>query len=185
MYVGPAVGLPQDEKPLLVNVCDLKKDPEAYNHKLVQVQGKVSHEFEDFSVHDAGCPDFKNTLWLMYGGNTPNDVTYCCGVTVGSKNQVNIEGIDVPLRQDPPLERFRRLLSPYPFDKKAKVHHCESNPSFSVTATIIGRFFAGKQGRGFAIWDARKIAPLAFSEKRSNYSPPTPIIQVGSFIRVS
>ena len=149
---GFVPALAQEEKPITVSVCDLKNNPDAYNHKLVQLQGGISHEFEDFSIRNAGCPDFKNTPWLMYGGNAQNDVTYCCGVTTGSKDRVNIEGIEVPLRREPLYERFRKLLSSYRFDQKAKVHHIESDPSYSVTATVVGRFFAGKQGaigRGF------------------------------------
>jgi hypothetical protein len=143
----------EEEKPLVVNVCDLKKDPGAYNQKLILVQGKISHEFESFTLNDDRCPDFSDTPWLMYGGDGPNDITYCCGVSTGSKEKVNIEGIDVPLKKDPVSERFIRLLNSYRIDKKVKVIYFETNPSFSVTATLIGRFYAGKKigilGRGY------------------------------------
>jgi len=92
----------------------------------------------------------------MYGGNAPNDVTYYCGVTVGSKNQVNIEGIDVPLRKDPPHERFRRLLSSYRFDKKAKVHYCELQPFLLGYRDNNWTIFCRQAG---SIWQRQGIRP--------------------------
>ena len=105
MLIVSGVAFGQVEKPLTVSVCDLKKNPDAYNHQVIQIQGTVSHEFEDFSLHDAMCPEFENTPWLMYGGDVPDDVTYCCNGT-GNKNRVNVEGIEVPLRKDPVPEQF-------------------------------------------------------------------------------
>ena len=144
----------QAEKPVKVSVCELKNNPDAYNHKLIQVEGTVSHEFEDFSLKDTACPDFKNTTWLMYGGDAPDDVTYCCNGT-GNKGHVNVDGIEIALTNDEVLNRFRRLLNSYRIDKKAKVHYLQTDPTFSVTATLVGQFFAGKpsdiqgMGRGF------------------------------------
>lgn len=154
MLIASAVAFGQDEKPLIVSICELQGHPNAYNHKLVQIQGTVSHEFEDFSIHDDRCPDIRNGPWLMYGGDAPDDVTYCCNGT-GNKNRVEIEGIEVLLKKDQALKRFRRLLNSYRIDKKAKVRYLQTDPTFSVTATLIGRFFAGKNpskagfGRGF------------------------------------
>jgi hypothetical protein len=140
----------QDEKPLPINICDLQKNPDVYNHKRIRVQGVVNHEFEDFSIRDAGCPDFNNTVWLMYGGEVSDDVTYCCNIT-GNKNKVNIEGVEVSIRHSAALDRFRKLLNSYRINKKAKVHYFQTDPSFSVTATLVGRFFAGNGSpcRGF------------------------------------
>jgi hypothetical protein len=154
MLTISVVAFAQDEKLPTVSICELQKNPDAYNHKLIQIQGMVSHEFENFSILDAGCPDFRKSPWLMYGGDVPDDVTYAVNGT-GNKNRVNIEGIEVPIRRDPVLERFRRLLNSYRLDQKAKVQYFQTDPSFSVTATLIGRFFAGKDpgkraiGRGF------------------------------------
>jgi hypothetical protein len=154
MLIASAAAFGQDEKPLIVSICELQKHPDAYNQKLVQIQGTVSHEFEDFSIHDARCPDIRNGPWLMYGGDVPDDVTYCCN-GAGNKNRVEIEEIEVPLKKDQVLARFRRLLNSYRIDKKAKVHYAQTDPTFSVTATLMGRFFAGRNpgkagfGRGF------------------------------------
>ena len=47
-----------EEQPAAVTICQLKSDPAAYNHKLVEVTGFVSHAFEDFTVFDPTCPSW-------------------------------------------------------------------------------------------------------------------------------
>ncbi|MEJ2246811.1 MAG: hypothetical protein P8Y80_12150 [Acidobacteriota bacterium] len=152
IFIGSTPIYGEEEKLLEVSVCDLQKDPDAYNHRLIQVQGRISHEFEDFTLHDDRCAD-NNEPWLMYGGDGPNDITYCCGLNTGSKEKVNIEGFDVPFKRDSIAERFINILNSYRINKKAKIVYLETDPSFSVTATIIGRFFAGNKtgipGRGY------------------------------------
>jgi hypothetical protein len=52
-----------EEQPATVTICQLKSDPAAYNHKLVEVTGFVSHAFEDFTVFDPTCPSWPG-VWL-------------------------------------------------------------------------------------------------------------------------
>src|SRR5215510_14127515 len=63
-----------------VSLCELKKDPAKYNHRLVEITGFVSHGFEDFTVSDPDCPSWPN-VWLEYGGTSGSNTMYCCGVT--------------------------------------------------------------------------------------------------------
>lgn len=49
-----------------VSVCQLKNDPAAFNHHLVEVTAFVSHDFEDFSVFDPDCQS-RFDIWLEYG----------------------------------------------------------------------------------------------------------------------
>ena len=51
-----------EEQPEVVTVCQLKSDPPAYNHKLVEVTGFVSHDFEDFTLFDPTCPIVARSL---------------------------------------------------------------------------------------------------------------------------
>ena len=41
-----------------VSVCELKRDPLAFNHKLVEVTGFISHGFEDFTLFDPECSEW-------------------------------------------------------------------------------------------------------------------------------
>jgi len=46
-FVAISLGEEQAEK---LTACQLKNGPAAYNHKLVEVTGFVSHDFEDFTL---------------------------------------------------------------------------------------------------------------------------------------
>src|SRR5215470_4042442 len=72
--------LAAEDQPAKTTVCQLKNDPAAYNHKLVEVTGFVSHDFEDFTVFDPSCPSWP-AIWLEYGGKAKSGTMYCCGIT--------------------------------------------------------------------------------------------------------
>ena len=55
------------EEPAKVSICQLKKDPPAWNHKLVEISGFVTHASHNFTIFDPSCPSFP-ALWLEYGG---------------------------------------------------------------------------------------------------------------------
>src|ERR1700730_2928252 len=65
------------ETPQKVMPCSLKTDPEAYDHRLMEVSGFVSHGFEDFSLIDPSCPSGRG-IWLEYGGTVGSRTIYCC-----------------------------------------------------------------------------------------------------------
>src|ERR1700681_4643540 len=89
------------EKPDKVSLCQLKSDPAAYNHKLVEVTGLVSHGFEDFTLSDPTCSSWP-AVWLEYGGKSKSGTMYCCGVTADRHRLKGlvIEGIAIPLTKD-------------------------------------------------------------------------------------
>src|SRR5260370_21897167 len=43
------------QEPEKVSLCELQKDVDAYNHKLIEVTAFVSHGFEDFTLFDPTC----------------------------------------------------------------------------------------------------------------------------------
>jgi hypothetical protein len=123
------------EVPEKISLCQLKQTPGAYNHKLIQVTDFVSHGFEDFTLFDPSCPDWP-AVWLEYGGTSKSGTMYCCGVS-GDQNrrpkELEVEKITVPLVEDGFFLEF---------DKS--IHRA---PDSIVHATIVGRFFAGKETR--------------------------------------
>ncbi|MDX6695530.1 MAG: hypothetical protein QOF02_3133 [Blastocatellia bacterium] len=120
------------EEPLKIPTCQLKSDPAAYNHKLIEVTGFISHGFEDFTLSDPQCPSWPG-VWLEYGGKAASGTMYCCGVAADRSRPkpLRVETINIPLVDD---ERFRA------FDKLL-----QGRPDSVVHATIVGRFFAGQQ----------------------------------------
>jgi hypothetical protein len=115
-----------------VTICDLKKTPAAFNHKLVKLTGFVSHGFEDFGVYDPECSDWPQ-IWLEYGGDKGSDTMYCCGVTPKQQRStdVTVENIKIPLVGDDQFNQFNKII--------------EKERNSTIHATIIGRFFSGKQ----------------------------------------
>lgn len=120
------------EEPVKVSPCQLKDDRAPYNHKLIEVTGFVSHGFEDFTIFDPGCGPWLG-VWLEYGGTAASGTIYCCNVPdARSRPQpLVVEDIPVSLVDDVLFRRFDKLL--------------QRKPDSIVHATIVGRFFAGRQ----------------------------------------
>jgi hypothetical protein len=120
-----------------ISVCQLKSAPDAYNHKLVEVTGFVSHGFEDFTLFDPKCGRWPH-IWLEYGGTAKSDTTYCCGPTAGKTRPQSlvIEHVPVPLVMNDIFKKFDHAIQP-PF--KSGQHDA------TVHATLIGIFFAGER----------------------------------------
>lgn len=147
--IAPSVSaFEQDEPVIPVSLCELKANPEAYDHKRIAVQGTVSHEFEDFTLHDLNCADSKNTVWLTYGAGAADDIAYCCGRTGNETGPVRVEGFDVVAVQDGNLKRVRELLNSYRISPRSRTNYLQTNPSYAVKATLRGRFFAGREAPG-------------------------------------
>lgn len=127
------------EQPQSVSVCDLSENQAAYNHRLIQVTGFISHDFEDFTLFDPTCRSF--SIWVEYGGKRKSDTVYCCGPTAGKSRTTNltVEGIHLPLVDDEAFETFDREIQP-PFRS--------GRFGSIVHATLVGRFFAGRQETG-------------------------------------
>lgn len=101
------------EEPQKVTVCQLKGNPGAFDRKLIEVAGFVSHDFEDFSLFDPTCGGWFG-VWLEYGGTAKSDTIYCCGPTAGKRRakQLNVEGISIPLVEDDRFRQFDKLIQP-------------------------------------------------------------------------
>jgi hypothetical protein len=129
--VRPAEAVQSPEGPPRISVCQLKSDPVAYNHRLVEVTGFVTHGFENFHIFDPACDSWPDP-WLEYGGTTASGTMYCCGVTTerSRPQPLVVEGITIDLVDDARLKEFDKLIL--------------SGPDSVVHATIVGRFFAGE-----------------------------------------
>ena len=122
------------EAPLKVTPCALKADPEAYDHRLVEVSGFVSHGFEDFSLIDPSCASGAG-IWLEYGGTVGSGTIFCCGVSADRHRPepMSVEKIRTRLVEDRVFHEFDKLIQ---------------RESILIHATLIGRFFAGHEQDG-------------------------------------
>ena len=135
-----------DGQPIKVTPCELRSDPGRFDHQRVEVTGMASHAFEEFDLTSGRCPfqrGMSDGLWLEYGGKRQSRTVYCCAGSTGPDRDENliVDGMPSDLVDDALFERFDRLL-----------HRRSEN---AVTATIIGRFFAGADSErgGYRSWN--------------------------------
>jgi hypothetical protein len=150
-----AAGAACEEAPVKASVCNLQDDPAAWNHKLVEVTGFVSHDFEDFTIFDPSCSARRYSVWLEYGGTAKSGTTYCCGVSDNRNRpeELVVEGIAIPLTRD---EKFLE------FDKSIQPPFRSGKYGVVLRATLVGRFFPERRfttpgqtyGADMAIWAA-------------------------------
>lgn len=123
-------------EPIKLSLCQLLSDPARYDHAIVEVSGYVVHGFEEFDMVLSDCPTQQGMgmgLWLEYGGVRHTQTKYCCAEGFGPdrKKPLIVEGVRCNLVADAVFDRFDHLLEP---------------PGYrAVTATIVGRFFAGQR----------------------------------------
>jgi hypothetical protein len=121
---------------LAVSLCDLQKNPQAYDHKRIEVTAFVSHGFEDFSLFDPQCQESRDDslVWVEYGGTFNSGTIYCCEVPTERRRAepLVVEDVPIPLREDDKLRQFDALV--------------QEEPDSIVHATLRGRFFASGHG---------------------------------------
>jgi hypothetical protein len=130
---------PSSETPQIISLCEIQKDPKAFDGRNVQFRGEISSEFEDFTVHDPSCPDhYGSWIWLMFGGDvdcpTPstwNDVGRFPGT------DVKFRGKKYALVKDEQFRAFHKFIT----TRKNR------RSVYQVTATLEGTFIAGETGK--------------------------------------
>ncbi len=118
-----------------VTPCALQADPDAYDHRLVEVTGFVERGLEDFSIVDPTCVA-GTSIWLEYGGTVGSGTIFCCGITAerARSEPLTVEQVGIPLLKDSTFDTFDELI--------------QRQENIVVRATLVGRFFAGREGDG-------------------------------------
>jgi hypothetical protein len=123
----------QDERPIRVSVCELMKNPETYNRRLVAVEGELSQGNEEFSLSakdDRPC----GSTWLEIGGKSVSGTVYCCGGNQDYDRLANlaVDGIEIPLSEDD--------------ETKSAIQRIQSRSKgdyYNSDIDLVGRFFVG------------------------------------------
>ena len=132
-------------KPIETTVCEIMKNPSAFNNKLVRVRGHVEVSFEYSFLEDDDCSD---ALWfaLADGSGPPGLVAIVNGEgKPGGKNSkgVAVKPLLVRLIRDSNFEKFEHYMA-----VKAEGRPCVNSPFEPtptdcavdrVTATFTGR----------------------------------------------
>jgi hypothetical protein len=122
-------------EPVATTVCEIAQSPGRFHGKLVTLHSRVLIAFEDFELSAADCPKPKiDRIWLEYGkGPKSQPTVWCCGDTIPRD--------ELTLVQNNDFRAFHRYLTAQRGKKGCKKWQCYS---FSVTATITGRFDAAE-----------------------------------------
>jgi len=126
-----------------VSPCDLAQHPQTYDNKEIQVRGRVSIAFEDFSLKATDCGEELRAVWLAYGGDEPTPTMS----TVNDQSRtpgsaIKVHGRSISLVRDDSLELFKRRLS------AVRVGVPDGN-LYEVTATFTGYFFEASKDAGY------------------------------------
>jgi hypothetical protein len=137
--------------PIKTTICELVKNPEPFNGKLVQVRATVRTGFEHSLVEDKSCD---SRIWFTGPG-----ATY---MTIGRPPAPT--GAAVVLKDDREYRRMERYLSkqwhPRKYFPWQKVDICIDCSLYVVTATITGRFDYVKQDPGIPFLRRRGFGHL-------------------------
>jgi len=122
-------------------VCDILKNPQSFNGKIVRVKGTAVAAFDQFVVKGADCGLSNNNIWLSYPEGTKAKAGPALLVHVQPAR--NFAG-EIPVVQRTPVQldknskdfkQFDSLLST-PFWKGGMCLGCSR---YEVTATLVGR----------------------------------------------
>jgi len=133
------------QKPIGTSVCEILKNPSAFNNKLVRVRGHLEVNFEYSMLRDDSCSD---ALWfaLADGSGPPGLVMIVNGTgRPGAKNSKGaaVKPIPVQLIRDANFKKFQHYLTVKSEKKPCLNSPFEPTPVDCavdrVTATFTGR----------------------------------------------
>jgi hypothetical protein len=125
------------ENPVEVPACDLARNPKAFDGKLIRVRGTLSVHFEDFSFGIRNCGT-QQGIWLAFGGDVPGIVASTVNDSLRKPgSDIKVNGVSYGIKEDDSFRKLYALIAARHGDK----------PDYSVTATLIGMFFAGEESR--------------------------------------
>jgi hypothetical protein len=122
-------------------VCDILKNPQSFNGKIVRVKATVAATFDQFVVKGADCGLSNNNLWLSYPEGTKAKAGPALMVRVQPAR--NFAGAVAAVQRTPvhldknnkDFKQFDSLLAA-PFRKGGMCLGCNR---YEVTATLVGR----------------------------------------------
>jgi hypothetical protein len=130
------------QKPIETTVCEITKNPSAFNNRLVRLRGHVSVNFEYSIIEGDGCSD---GLWFAYGDSSgpPGLVAYVAeGAQPGGEdaNGEYVPPIRVKLVRNSNFSEFQRMMATtIRADSRAEKSGSKDKVFRRVTATFVGR----------------------------------------------
>jgi len=125
-------------------VCEILKNPVAFNGKIIRVKGTVVAGFDQFVVKGIGCPPAgNNNIWLSYPEGTKASAGPAMMVQIQPARNFTgtvavVERTPVQLDMNKDFKQFDSLLA----TQYKKGGMCLGCNKFEVTATLVGRLDA-------------------------------------------
>ena len=121
-----------------VSLCNVAKDPKAFDGKSIRVKGTFHVSFEVFTVSEKGC-DIENGAWVAFGGDVPGIVTSLANDNVRRSGvDMTVNGTSYGIKKD---DNFRRLYALLAARRGEEA-------MYRVTATVTGVFLSGDEQKG-------------------------------------
>jgi hypothetical protein len=138
----PVVEQASSGKPVETSICEIAKNPWAFNNKMVRVRGHIWNNFEYSEISGEGC----DSLWFTYGDGfgPPGLAAYVAGgATPGVENEEGdrIAPIAVRLNRDSNFQKFERLMvaRAKAEARLERLHPGQYDVFYEVIATFVGR----------------------------------------------
>jgi hypothetical protein len=95
------------EDPQRTAICEITRNPGAFDHKLIEVTGFASLAFEGFNLFNLECPG-NDFIWIEYGGTRSSPAIFVGGPGPNKKRRADlrVEGIPIPLGVDAKFNEF-------------------------------------------------------------------------------
>jgi hypothetical protein len=123
--------------PASVDYCTLVANPEVYAGKEIRLRGKVSLEFENFTLYNPQCYN-PPQVWLMFGGDVATPTMSLWGDQSRlPKTNLKFRGVKYSLEQDEAFHDFYKHI----------VARKDKEAVYRVTATLTGTFFGAAPKR--------------------------------------
>jgi hypothetical protein len=134
----PAGSASLPSPPHEVSICDVKRNPQSFDRRLITLRGFVNLEFEDFTLHSEKCDKWPQ-IWLMFGGDVPTPTMSTAGDTKRTPGRdLVVDGIAYPLVKDSDFRKFVSLIT-----SRSSERRVYPKPGYKTVATLTGTFFAG------------------------------------------
>lgn len=149
-----------------VSVCDLLRNPRAFDRQQVRFRGRLYFEFEGHDVNIGECSPTAlwTRIWWTYGGDD---------LPALEPERKQMQPLVSPIRRDAAFETFERYAY---LRRSSRPDHsyCHSNNEcsyYDVEATFTGSFFSGKpvqSSQGFGGFGHRACCHLLVIEQVSD-----------------
>ena len=151
-------------------VCDVLKNPQSFNGKIVRIKGTVEAGFDQFVIKGAGCGQKVNDIWLTYPEGT--QAKSGPALTLQLQPAKNFTGTVAPadqraaitLDKSKDFKQFDSALS----SKFKGDGLCIGCGRYTVTATLVGRLDGA--AAGLQLDKAGKIVSIGGFGNLNSYS---------------